>query len=191
MALEINKNKRKCTREKAREKKTSKNAWCSQMLSTDTVFLRLGCVLTSIIQTLKNAVEREKLQMQFSVTEDQGQTCSCIYTVSGCADDKTKNQTGTYILSCHSLEPKWSWRPRGYARYPANEWCLRSKEICSGQHTPLHSVFLHKRTREHSCKASGTQLIKFTAALCRGERGHRIQTRKFTLLPHLTLKTGW
>lgn len=168
-------------RESTWGKKNSKNAWCSQMLSTDSGFLWFGWVLTSVIHTLKNVVKGEKLQIQFSLTEDQGQTCGHIYTVSGYADDKTKNQTATYILSCHSLEPKWSWRPRGYARYPANEWCLRSKEICSGQHTPLHSVFLHKRTREHSCKASGIQLIKFTAALCMGERGHRIQTWWFTL----------
>lgn len=125
--------------------------------------------------------EREELQIQFSITQDQGQTCGHIYTVSLRADDRTKNKTGTYIPSCHSLEPKWSWRPRGYARYPANEWCLRSKEICSGQHTPLHSVFLHKRTRGHRCEASGIQLIKFTAALYMGERGHRIQTWRFTL----------
>lgn len=165
----------------SRWEKNSKNARCSQMLSTDTVLLRSGCVLTSTVQTLKHVVKGEELQIQFSITQDQGQTCGHIYTVSLRADDRTKNKTGTYILSCHSLEPKWSWRPRGYARYPANEWCLRSKEICSGQHTPLHSVFLHKRTRGHRCEASGIQLIKFTAALYMGERGHRIQTWRFTL----------
>lgn len=31
------------------------------------------------------------LQIQFSITEYQGKTCGHIYTVSCCADDKTKN----------------------------------------------------------------------------------------------------
>lgn len=76
------------------------------MLSTDTVLLRAGCVLTSTVQTLKHVVKGEELQIQFSITQDQGQTCGHIYTVSRRADDRTKNKTGTYIPSCHSLEPK-------------------------------------------------------------------------------------
>lgn len=125
-----------------------------------------------------SSVELWRMQGKFTNTTPHnsrsGKTWSQIYTVLCWADDKGKNKPGTYILSCHSLEPKWSWRPRGYVRYPANEWCLRSKEICSGQRTPLHSGFLHKRTREQTRKFSDVQLIKSVTALCTGERGHKI-----------------
>lgn len=88
-----------------------------------------------------------------------GKTCGHIYPVSCWGDDKAENKSSTYILSCHSLEPEWSWRPRGYARCLASEWCLQSRGICSGQHKHLHSGSLCRRTREQrTCKASDSWL---------------------------------
>ena len=52
--------------------------------------IRLSVPISST-QTSKNAVGGENLQIQFSITEYQGKTCGHIYTVSCCADDKTKN----------------------------------------------------------------------------------------------------
>lgn len=164
--------KKEYAKERKQIREISENGWFFQQ--TKCFKIRLS-VPTSSVQICKMQWRmQEKIINTILHNRGSGKTWGHIYTVSWWVDDKAKNKTSTYILSCHSLEPKWSWRPRGYARYPANEWCLRSKEICSGQHTRLHSVFLHKRTWEHTCKTLDIQLIKCIAALYTGEKGREM-----------------